>query len=109
MIPPGYSWIPSKNISPFALAVWPAIGNMYTNVLFYYIEEDNIFIALQTMEIFEGKIPNIVGNFTNSEIVQFSGGGGGCYKHETGGTRRRLWETIWWSGFTQTRRLLCTR
>ena len=27
------------------------------------------------MEIFEGKIPNIVGNFTNSEIVQFSGGG----------------------------------
>ena len=27
-----------KNVSPFDPAVWPAIGNIYTNVLFYYID-----------------------------------------------------------------------
>ena len=26
-----------KNFSPISLAVWPAIGDIYTNVLFYYI------------------------------------------------------------------------
>ena len=28
----------SKNVSPFGPAVWPDIGNIYTNVLFYYID-----------------------------------------------------------------------
>ena len=27
-----------KNVNPFGQAVWPVIGNMYTNVLFYYID-----------------------------------------------------------------------
>ena len=27
-----------KNFSPIGPAVWPAIGNIYTNVLFYYID-----------------------------------------------------------------------
>ena len=28
-----------KNVSPFGLAVWLAIGNINTNVLFYYKDE----------------------------------------------------------------------
>ena len=27
-----------KKICPISQAVWPGIGNIYTNVLFYYIE-----------------------------------------------------------------------
>ena len=38
MLPPGYPRVPSKNVSPFGPAVWPVIGNIYTNVLFYYID-----------------------------------------------------------------------
>ena len=39
----GYSRVPSKNVSPFGPAVWQAIGNIYiyTNVLFYYIDDFN--------------------------------------------------------------------
>ena len=40
---PGYPWVLLKN---FSTAVWPAIGNIYTNVLFYYIH------------FFSGKIVN---------------------------------------------------
>ena len=38
MLPMGYSWVPSKNVNPFGRSVlsWH-IGNMYVNVLFYYI------------------------------------------------------------------------
>ena len=36
--PPGYSWVPPKNFSPFDPAVWPARGNIYMNVLFCYVE-----------------------------------------------------------------------
>ena len=28
---------PLKNVSPFGPAVWPTRGNIYMNVLFYYI------------------------------------------------------------------------
>ena len=35
---PGYSKVLSKNVSPFGPDFWPAIGNIYTNVLFYYID-----------------------------------------------------------------------
>ena len=44
MLPPEYlhCWVPSKNVSPFDPAVWPAIGNMYTHyaclVLFIIIK-----------------------------------------------------------------------
>ena len=38
MLPPGYPWVPSKNISPFCPAVWRAIGNIFTNFLFYNID-----------------------------------------------------------------------
>ena len=38
MLPPGYPWVPSKKFSPFGPAVWPAKGNIQTNVLFYYID-----------------------------------------------------------------------
>ena len=41
MLPPVYPWIPSKNVSPFGPAVWPALGNIYTNVLFYCIDYYN--------------------------------------------------------------------
>jgi len=30
MLPPGYPWVPSANISPFGPVVWPAIGNIYS-------------------------------------------------------------------------------
>jgi len=45
----GYPWVPSQNVSPFGPAVWPAIGNIYGNVLFYYIDdlESNILIILK--------------------------------------------------------------
>ena len=33
---PRHPWVSTKNFSPIGLAVWPAIGNIYTNVLFYY-------------------------------------------------------------------------
>ena len=39
ILPQGYPWVPSKNISPFGSAVWPAIRNIYKNVLFYYIDK----------------------------------------------------------------------
>ena len=28
-----------KKFSPFGPAVWPAVGNTFINVLFYYIED----------------------------------------------------------------------
>ena len=37
MSPPGHPWVSTKNFSPIGPAVWPTIGNIYTNVLFYYI------------------------------------------------------------------------
>ena len=30
----------TKNVSLIGRAVWPAIGNIYTNVLFYYLDEE---------------------------------------------------------------------
>ena len=39
MLPPGYPWVYLKNFSP---AVWPAIENIYTNVLFYYKEDSKM-------------------------------------------------------------------
>ena len=33
--PPGHPWMSTKKFSPFGPAVWPAIGDIYTNVLFY--------------------------------------------------------------------------
>ena len=38
MSPPGHLGVSTKNVSPIGPAVWPAIGNIYTNVLFYYKE-----------------------------------------------------------------------
>ena len=38
MSPPGHPWVSKKNFIPIGPAVWPAIGNIYTNVLFYYID-----------------------------------------------------------------------
>ena len=34
MSPPGYPGVSAKNFSPFGPAVWPAIVNIYTSVLF---------------------------------------------------------------------------
>ena len=36
---PGYPWVSTKNVSPFGPVVWPATGNIYPNVLFYYKED----------------------------------------------------------------------
>ena len=30
----------TKNVSPFGPAVWPAVDNIFINVLFYCLEED---------------------------------------------------------------------
>ena len=38
MSPPGHPWVSTKNFRPIGPAVWPAIGNIYTNVLFYYLD-----------------------------------------------------------------------
>ena len=38
MSPPGDPWVSTKNFSPFGPAVWPARGNIHTNVLFYYLD-----------------------------------------------------------------------
>ena len=36
----GYPWMSAKkSFPPFGPAAWPARGNIYINVLFYYIEE----------------------------------------------------------------------
>ena len=35
MLPQGYPWASSKEISPFGPAVWQALGNIYSNVMFY--------------------------------------------------------------------------
>ena len=37
---PGVALAPSKNVSSFGPAVYPAIGNIYTNVLFYSIDNN---------------------------------------------------------------------
>ena len=39
MLPPGYPWIPSKNVSPFIQSRLIGYRNIYTNVVFYYIDE----------------------------------------------------------------------
>ena len=39
MLPPGYPWVPLKMSAHSVQAVWAAIGNIYTNVLFYYIDD----------------------------------------------------------------------
>ena len=36
--PSRHPWVSTKNFSPIGPAVWPAIGNIYTIVLFYYID-----------------------------------------------------------------------
>jgi len=33
--------VSTKNFSPFGSAVWPSIRNIYMNVLFYYIDNNN--------------------------------------------------------------------
>ena len=33
-----HPWVSTKNFSPIGPVVWPAIGNIYTNVLFNYID-----------------------------------------------------------------------
>ena len=38
MSSPGYSRVSSRNVRSFGPAVWPATGNMYRRVLFYYID-----------------------------------------------------------------------
>ena len=38
ILPQGYPWV-SLNINPFGPAVWPAIRNIYMNVLFYNINK----------------------------------------------------------------------
>ena len=35
---PGYPWVSTKKFSPIGPAVWPAIRNIYMNILFYYID-----------------------------------------------------------------------
>jgi len=49
MLLPGYPWVPSKKSSPFGPAVMSSIGNIYMNVLFYYIA----IVAYTDMEISE--------------------------------------------------------
>ena len=39
MSPSDDPWVSTKNVIPFGLAVLPAIGNVYTNVFFYIIED----------------------------------------------------------------------
>jgi len=41
---PRHPWVPSKSFSPFCPAIWPAIGNIYTNVLFYYIDIEDLLV-----------------------------------------------------------------
>ena len=45
MSSPDYPLVSTKKFNPFDPAVWPAIGNIYTNVLFYYI--DRIYFLLR--------------------------------------------------------------
>ena len=47
--PPGQPWVFTKNFSPFGPAVWPALGNTYKNVLFYYIDNHNSDIIILIM------------------------------------------------------------
>jgi len=42
---PRHPWVSTKNFSPIGPAVWPAIRNIYTNVSFYYID-NNYFLFL---------------------------------------------------------------
>ena len=47
--PPGKLWVPSTNFRPLGPAVWPAIGNISTNDLFYYIDHIYLFIRCTVM------------------------------------------------------------
>ena len=40
MLPLGYPWVPSKNVRPFGLSVWPANADIYIYMSeeIYYIE-----------------------------------------------------------------------
>ena len=50
MSPSGYRCVSTKKLSPFGAAVWPARGNIYTNALFYYI--DDIECRLSTVQFY---------------------------------------------------------
>ena len=41
---------PTTNISPFGPALWPARGNIYMNVLFYYIEDEENVEKVEKVE-----------------------------------------------------------
>ena len=47
----------TKNFSPIGPAVWPAIGNIYMTVLFYYIEEDGG--KMRRKNILSRKLPTL--------------------------------------------------
>ena len=49
---------PQKKISPFGQTVLPAIGNLYTNVLFYYIDFKTFLLEIS---IFIQNISNLRG------------------------------------------------
>ena len=62
MSPTGNRQVSTKNVSPFGPAVWPAKGNIYTNVLFYYINciiktqilnGENYKVASRMQQIFD--------------------------------------------------------
>ena len=60
-----------KKFSPFGPAVWPATGNIYTNVLFYYIEDRWLCILILIYCIFSIEIKPF-NNKSKKYIFQFN-------------------------------------
>ena len=62
--PQGTQGFPEKKISPFGPAVWPAIWNIYTNILFYYM---NLQLTVIEHKLFLPKIACIPYNYYEAQ------------------------------------------
>ena len=62
MVTRGHPWVLSKKFSTFGPTVWPAIGNINTNVFFYYID----MTIIKPINFFQR--PHKLLNFIISEI-----------------------------------------
>ena len=78
-VTPRFSWIPSKNVSPFGPAVWPTRGNIYTNILFYHTDEtliiqfySDIFSSKNVMYLFLSFKRSLWVYATNSNFQKLS-------------------------------------
>ena len=61
---PSRPWVSTKKFRPIGPAVWPAIRNIYTNVLFNYTDILCMSVRLCPMNVWTRLCPNFVWDLT---------------------------------------------